>query len=106
MTAELITLVVGILTSILLEVIPKVKDKWAEWEYKPLTMLGASVVVGGGMWALVCLAKLDLKMLLDCSQQGIITALYLALVSFLGSQTTYSVGVRRLENVVSRQPGQ
>jgi hypothetical protein len=41
-------------------------------------------------------------MLLDCDAQGIFTALYLAIVSFMGNQTTYTVATRRFANVRAR----
>lgn len=102
MTAELITVVVGAIISIVLEVIPGVKDVWGTWKWKPLTLLVISIGVGLGMWALVCLAGLDLSMLLDCTKQGIASALYFAFLSFLSNQTTYAVASRKTPNALAR----
>lgn len=102
MTAELITLIVGILISIALEIVPGLKEEWSDWKWKPLTMLVISVGTGLGMWALVCLAGIDLKMLLDCTKQGIASALYFAFVSFVGNQTTYAVGTHKTANARAR----
>ena len=102
MSAELVTTVVNVLISIALEVIPGIKDKWSSWRWKPLTMLGISVVSGLGMWLLVCVANVDLGMLLDCDKQGIMTALYFAVISYGANQTAFAVSSRNLPNAKPR----
>ena len=96
MTAELITAVVGAIISVLLEVVPGLKDVWGTLRWKPLIMLGISVLVGAGMWALVCLAGIDIGTVVDCSKQGVVGALYFGLISFMANQATYAVGARRI----------
>ena len=98
MTAELITIVVGAIISVLLQVVPGLNDVWATLRWKPLIMLGVSVLVGAGMWALVCLGGIEIGTAVDCTKQGGVTALYFGLISFLANQTTYAVGARRINS--------
>ena len=98
MTAEGIASVVGFILSIGLEVVPGLKDKWATWKWKLLVMAGLNLLVGIGIWVLVCPMGVDLKMVVECTVNGALTALYLGLIAFATSQTTYTVVAKRLPN--------
>lgn len=103
MTAEIVAMIVGAIVSILLEVVPKLKDAWSGWEWRRMTLLGLSLVVPLGAWGLVCYAGVALPFEVACGGQGAFDAALLGIISFLSSQTTYLMSARKLPNVVARK---
>ena len=103
MTAELIAMIVGAIVSILLEVVPKLKDAWSEWEWRRMTLLGLSLGVPLALWALVCYAGVALPFEVACGGQGAFDAVMLGIISFLSSQTTYLIKSRSLPNSMARK---
>ena len=104
MTTEVITFiwsVVNALVSVMLEVVPGLKDKWSGLKYKPLVLLGFALVVPVALWALSCyggLAFIDVV----CSWQGAFQMFVAGFVAFLVNQTAFSTSVRKLPNVQAR----
>ena len=104
MTTEVITFiwsVVNALVSVMLEVVPGLKDKWSGLKYKPLILLGFALVVPVALWALSCyggLAFIDVV----CSWQGAFQMFVAGFVAFLVNQTAFSTSVRKLPNVQAR----
>jgi len=103
MTAETVAMIVGAIVSILLEVVPRLKDVWNGWEWRRLTLLGLSLGVPLAIWALVCYANVALPFKVTCGGQGAFDAGVLGFITFLSSQTTYLVKARALPNAVARQ---
>ncbi len=106
MTAETVAMIVGAVVSVLLEVVPRLKDVWSGWEWRRLTLLGLSLGVPLTLWALVCYARVALPFEVACGGQGAFDAAVLGFISFLSGQTTYLVKARQLPNVVARKPVQ
>ena len=107
MTTEVITFIwsiVNALVSVLLEVVPTLKEKWSEMKYKPLILLGFAVVVPVALWALSCYAGMAFVEV-ECSWQGAFQMLVAGFVAFLVNQTTFSTQTRKLPNVVARVNG-
>jgi hypothetical protein len=99
-------MIVGGIVSILLEVVPRLKDMWSGWEWRRLTLLGLSLGVPLGAWGLVCLAGVTLPFEVACGGQGAFDAAVLGIISFLSGQTTYLVKSRGLPNSLARKPSQ
>jgi len=102
MTAEFVTMVTGAIISILLEVIPGLKDVWSEWQWKPLTLLAVSIATPLAVWGLACHAGISFPFEVKCGMQGALSTVYLGFLAFLSSQTTYLFGTRKLPNVKAR----
>jgi len=104
MTTEVITFICAIvnaLVSVMLEVVPNLKDKWSGLKYKPLILLGFALVVPVALWALSCyggLAFIDVV----CSWQGAFQMFVAGFVAFLVNQTAFSTSTRKLPNVQAR----
>lgn len=103
MTQQIVAMIVGAVVSILLEVVPGLKEAWGKWEWRRLTLLGLSLAVPLGAWGLVCLAGVTLPFEVTCGGQGAFDAALLGIISFLSSQTTYLVKAQSLPNVVARR---
>lgn len=106
MTTGLIAMVVGGLVSLALEVIPGLKDKWANWEWKPLSLLVGFLGVPVAIVALVCSFGITLpEISLDCVNlsQTYVNAILLGFISFLGNQGTFYTATHRLPNVRARK---
>ena len=104
MTQQVIAMIVGAIVSVLVEVVPGLKDTWSKWEWRRMTLLGLSLAVPLGVWGLVCYAGVVLPFEVGCGGQGAFDAIILGFISFLSGQTTYLVKVRQLPNVVMRKP--
>ena len=103
MTANLIASIVGFIISIGLEVVPKIKDKWSDWEYKPLTLLLLFVGTPLVAWLLQCLAELDFGIAMDCTAEGLLTVLGVGFIGFATNQATYTIATRKFPNAIARQ---
>ena len=104
MTTEVITFiwsVVNALVSVMLEVVPGLKDKWSGLKYKPLVLLGFALVIPVALWALSCYAGLAFIDVV-CSWQGAFQMFVAGFVAFLVNQTAFSTSVRKLPNVQAR----
>lgn len=104
MTQQVIAMIVGAIVSILLEVVPRLKEVWSKWEWRRLTLLGLSLGVPLGAWGLVCYAGVTLPFEVACGGQGAFDAALLGIISFLSSQTTYLMKSRLLPNSLARWP--
>ena len=107
MTTEVITFIwsiVNALVSVLLEVVPNLKDKWSELKFKPLILLGFAVVVPVALWALSCYGGIAFVEV-ECSWQGAFQMFVAGFVAFLVNQTAFSTSTRKLPNVVARVNG-
>jgi len=104
MTAELLSVAVGAVVSVALEVVPGLKARWSTWQWKPLTLLGLFLALPLAAWALACFAGIMLIPLPAlCGVEGGLRAAGLGFLTFLASQTTFAVATRRTENAVARQ---
>ena len=104
MTTEVITFiwsVVNALVSVMLEVVPGLKDKWSGLKYKPLILLGFALVVPVALWALSCYSGMAFVDVV-CSWQGAFQMFVAGFVAFLVNQTAFSTSVRKLPNVQAR----
>jgi len=104
MNAGLISTIVGMIVSVALETVPGLKKVWADWTWKRLALLVVFVLVPVLAWVLACPAGLDIGVVADCTVQGLLSWAVLGLMAFTGSQTTYLVKARGLENAVARKP--
>lgn len=103
MTAEVIATIVGMLVSVLLEVIPGLKDKWSTWEWKRLTLLVGFVLVPVVAWALGCFANITfVQNSFSCDVQGALTAAGLGFLAFVGNQGAFGFATRELPNAQDR----
>lgn len=96
--------IVNALVSVLLEVVPGLKDKWNDLEYKPAILLGFAVVVPLVLWALNCYAGMAFVEV-DCAWQGAFKMFVAGVVAFLANQSTFSLKSRDLPNAVARANG-
>lgn len=95
--------VVGFILSILLEVVPGLKDAWAKWPHKALSLLGAFVIVAVGWWALGCWTGLPLPDLgLVCTWEGGVLALVYGVIGWAGTQSGFGTISRNLPNAQAR----
>ena len=104
MNAVLISTIVGMIVSVMLETIPGLKKVWTDWEWKRLALLAGFVLVPVGAWLLACPAGLYIGIVADCTIQGLLEWIVVGFLAFTGSQTSYLVKVRGLPNSVARKP--
>ena len=102
MTAEWIALVVGAIVSVALEVVPGLKEKWTNWEWKRMSLFVLFIGVPLVSVMLICLAGFELPFVVDCSQQGYLDAIVLGFVAFISNQGTFFTGTHRLANARRR----
>ena len=96
MNAGLISTIVGMIVSVLLETIPGLKEVWVNWKWKRVVLLAGFVLVPIATWLLICPAGLDVGVVADCTTQGLLEWAVIGLMAFTGSQTTYLLGVQKL----------
>ncbi len=103
MTAEVIATIVGMLVSVLLEVVPGLKDKWSTWKWKRLTLLIGFILVPVVVWALGCYANITfVQNGFTCDVQGGLTAVGLGFLAFVGNQGAFGLATRELPNAQKR----
>ena len=102
MTQEIIALIAGGIVSILVEIIPGLREVWSEWKWRRASMLGLFLVVPLVAWILTCAATLSLPGTYLCTAQGVLDVVILGIVAFAGSQTTYLAVTRQSANARSR----
>jgi len=102
MTASIIAGIVGAIVSVLLEVVPGLKERWSEWEWKPLTLFGLFEAVPLVAWALTCFAGMAIYDVPDCTWQGALAVMSVGFVAFMASQTTFTLATRKTENARAR----
>lgn len=103
MTQELVATVIGIVVSVMLEVIPGLKDKWSTWQWKRLTLLVGFVLLPVAVWALGCFAGINfVEQNFPCDVQGGLMAAGLGFLAFVGNQGAFGFAVRELPNAERR----
>lgn len=103
MAQEAIALVVGFVVSVLVETIPGFKEKWTEWEWKRLSLLGMFMAIPLGAWLLSCIAELTIPGTYLCTTQGVFDAVIMGLITFAGSQSAYLMVARQSFNARLRR---
>ncbi len=103
MNAGLVSTIVGMIVSLALETIPGLKKVWTNWKWKRLVLLAGFVLVPIAAWLLTCPAGLDIKIMADCTTQGLLEWVVVGLCAFTGSQTTYLMKSRQLPNALERK---
>ena len=94
LTVSLVSGLVGIVFSVLFEVIPGLKDWWEALPDAPkrLGWLIACLAIPLILLALVCYAGLDLGVVIpDCGKDGIVQAILIGGSAYLGGQGAYAV---------------
>jgi len=104
MSNEMVVLVwsiVNALVSVLLEVVPGLKDKWSDLSCKPLILLGFALVVPVALWGITCYGNITLVQV-ECEWQGAFSMLVAGFTAFLTNQTAFAVGTRNTSNAKAR----
>jgi len=101
MAIGVIWAVVTAIVSLLVEVVPGLKEKWNDLKWKPLIMLGLSLVVPVALWALSCYGDMPFVDV-TCGWQGAVNMVVAGFIAFLANQTTFAVGTRNTVNAQAR----
>jgi hypothetical protein len=101
MSEEQVAVIIGMIVSVLLEVVPGLKKVWSTWRWKPLSLFVGFLAVSVVAWALSCFAGMPLY---DpkCGLGGVLVALATGFVAFLANQGSWYLATRRLPNARSR----
>ncbi len=103
MTSEVIASLFGVIVSVVLEMLPWLKDKWTKWKWKPLTLFAGMVALSVGVWALACFAGITLfPKPTDCGINGALKAAGVGVLAFMANQTTFAVVTRHSANATDR----
>ena len=100
--AELVSFVVGILVSIALEIVPGLKVKWSEWEWKKMTLFLMFVATPVAATVLSCKLGVQLPFEVVCGQQGYVDALVVGFMGFSGNQTAFLAATHKTKNAKAR----
>lgn len=99
----IVQFIIGLVLSLLLEIIPGVKEKWTAWKYKALTLFLLFLAVSIVWWVLGCFANIKWGSHdLGCDTNGALQAIALGFLGFMSTQTAYGVASRKLPNAVAR----
>jgi len=93
--------IVNALVSVILEVVPGLKNKWSNLQYKPLILLAFALVVPVVLWVLHCYAYIQF-LEIECTWQGLFNMLIAGFTAFLVNQTAFAVATRELPNAKER----
>jgi hypothetical protein len=102
LTAQVVSLLVGIAVAVGLEIIPGLRDKWNDWKWKSLTLFVLALVIPVALWALACFAGIAFIRPMSCDRQGAAMALYYGASAFVSNQGAFAVGAHRLPNARKR----
>lgn len=100
---EAIAFGAGIVTSLVLDLVPCVRKRWANHRFKVLTLLIIHVGTGMVVWALSCVLGLNLGIYVPCGYQGLAEMGWTGVVAFTSSQLTYHTIMERLPQVRARK---
>lgn len=100
---EAIASAAGLATSLLLETVPYVRDRWANNQFKVLTLLLIHVGSAVAIWALSCYVKIEFPFYIPCGYQGLAEVGWIGAVAFGSSQLTYQAVTKRLPQVTRRK---
>jgi len=107
--AELVSFVVGVIVSVALEVVPNLKDKWSEWEWKKMTLFMLFMATPMVVTVLSCElgVQLPFEVVCDpfemvCDQQGYVDAFVVGFMGFTGNQTAFLTTTYRTKNAKAR----
>ena len=100
---EAIASAAGLATSLLLETIPYVRERWAGNRFKVLTLLAIHIGSAVAIWALHCHADILFKFYVPCGYQGLAELGWTGAVAFGSSQLTYQIITKRLPQVTRRK---
>jgi len=99
LTVSLVSGLVGVVTSILLQTVPKLKDWWKGQPdaVKRLGWLIGCLVIPLVMMALVCVADIDLGVVMpSCDKNGWVQVILIGGSAYLGGQGSYAA--QRIKN--------
>lgn len=98
-----LAVIVGFAISVLLEIIPGLKEEWKTWRWKPLTLLVGFIVAAVALQALTCGGFRVPIVAETCDWRGYLVAAAAGLWAFAGSQGGYITVSRKLPNALARQ---
>lgn len=106
--AALIVTIVGAIVSLLLEIIPGLKDKWSAWKWKPLMLFLGFLLVPAAIFVGKCSLGMDIALppTVTCTLTGLLYALGYGFLAFMGNQTTFSLVTRKFYNARVRNARQ
>lgn len=102
MSGKLIVALVGAFVAVMLEVVPGLKSKWSGWSWKALTLLIVFLGVPAAIWAIVCYGGINVRTVVLCGVQGLLEALWLGFIAFLGNQVGYTALASKTANAEKR----
>lgn len=100
---EAIASAAGLLTSLLLETVPYVRDRWSRNRFKVLTLLLIYIGSALAIWFLHCVLALSFPFIVPCGYQGVAELGWAGFVAFGSSQLTYQVVTKHLPRVKARR---
>lgn len=88
---QAISIIVGIILSIVLQAVPRVEKWWSRKQWKVLILL--ALHVGGGLilWLLDCEAGVGTGVEVTCNWEGLLNSGWTGLMGFISNQTTYGL---------------
>lgn len=86
-----ISALVGILLSLALHLIPRVRTWWDSKRGKVLILLSFHVGGAIAIWVLSCFLGFTFSFPVDCSAQGLASSGWTGAVGFIANQTTYGL---------------
>lgn len=100
---EAIGFAAGIITSLIIELLPPVQKLWANNRFKVLTLLGIHIGAAAAAWALSCLLHFNLGFAVACDYHGFVQLAWTGIVAFASSQVTYQGVTQRLPQTKARK---
>lgn len=99
---NIISIVVGVLVSILLETVPGLNEWWSKKKRKNQILLAFSILVPVAMWLLACFVNITLPFDVACTNQGLFDIIIAGVTVYTSTQGTYNLGVNKLPNARAR----
>jgi len=103
LTSELLVSIAGIVLSLLFSYIPGLRVWFAALaaEKKQLIMLGALIIVTGGVFGLGCAGVLDIG--IPCDKGGVIAIIRLLILALIANQSTYLISPQTNDVIIAKQ---
>ena len=103
LTSEILVSIAGVVLSLLFSYIPGLRVWFAALvtEKKQLLMLGALVIVTGGVFGLGCAGVLDIG--IACDKAGVIAIIRLLILALIANQSTYLISPQTNDVIIAKQ---
>lgn len=103
MTQAIVATIVGIVISVLIEIIPGFNDWWSKFEYKRAALFGLFLAVPLIWWALACFVPIDIPATgFECDLSGASQSVAVGFIGFLASTGTFKIVTSKLPTAVAR----